>query len=141
MMFIWHPDKHQSNEQVRLIAEEECKKINQAYEIICKVISNGKFYESRYKQDPTKEDPKDDLGVSEENIRNARELYYKKYRKNKISNKGKLKILCLCGYATVLTPILLSGFTITSATTYTLFSGKYALDKFADTFFALCFFY
>ena len=135
MVFIWHPDKHQANEQARLIAEEECKKINQAYEIVCEAISNGSFYESRYETDPPKEDTEDDLGVSEEDIRRARESYYKKYRKKKISNKGKLKILCLCVYATVLIPVLLSGLAIRSFTIYTLFSGKYALDKFADTLF------
>ena len=54
MMFIWHPDKHQANEQSRLIAEEETKKINQAYEIICEAILDGSINQSRYEPNPPK---------------------------------------------------------------------------------------
>ena len=54
LVFIWHPDKHQSNESARLIAEEKCKKINEAYDIMREAILNGSINQNRYKPEEKK---------------------------------------------------------------------------------------
>ncbi len=47
MLAVWHPDKHMGNERLRRKAEEQSKRINEAYDILKRYLKDGDIPRSR----------------------------------------------------------------------------------------------